>query len=190
MGSADSCDHPTRVAAAVWRDPGTRPFAHCLYRFERDCASATGAGGRGQRGTHRGDFGDVNVGIATFQEAFIAERQHTMLHAIENLLIKQRIELLPRLRELDKRVERVELALRQQVAVVLKNYAGRLPPHMLEKANERIQTAAKRTPSSNSLSTGNCTDVLSTVICVSFRTSSSARVFGPVSRRGSQTRRR
>ena len=77
-------------------------------------------------------------------EAFIAERQHTMLQAIENLLIKQRIDLVPRLRELDERVERVELALRKQVAVILEDDAGRLPPHVLQKADERIHTAAKK----------------------------------------------
>ena len=77
-------------------------------------------------------------------EAFIAERQHTLLEAIENLLIKQRIDLLPRLRELDERVERVELALREQVAVILEDDAERLPPHVSQKADTRIQAAARK----------------------------------------------
>ena len=77
-------------------------------------------------------------------EAFIAERQHTFLEAIENLLIKQRIDLLPRLRELDQRVERVELALREQVAAILEDDAERLPPHVSQKADTRIQAAARK----------------------------------------------
>lgn len=79
-------------------------------------------------------------------EAFIAERQHTLLEAIENLLIKQRIDLLPHLRELDERVERVELALRELVAVVLEDDADRLPPHVSQKADTRIQAAARKNP--------------------------------------------
>ena len=77
-------------------------------------------------------------------EAFIAERQHTLLEAIENLLIKQRIDLLPRLRELDERVERVELTLREQVAVILEDDSERLPPHVSQKADTRIQAAARK----------------------------------------------
>ena len=77
-------------------------------------------------------------------EAFITERQHTLLEAIENLLIKQRIDLLPLLRELDERVERVELALRERVSVVLEDDADRLPPHVAQKADSRIQAAARK----------------------------------------------
>ena len=77
-------------------------------------------------------------------EAFIAERQRTLLEAIENLLIKERIDLSPRLRELDERVEAVELALRKHVAATLEDDAERLPPHVLQKADTRIQDAAKK----------------------------------------------
>ena len=77
-------------------------------------------------------------------DAFIAERQRTLLEAIENLLIKERIDLSPRLRELDERVEAVELALRKHVAATLEDDAERLPPHVLQKADTRIQDAAKK----------------------------------------------
>ena len=77
-------------------------------------------------------------------EAFIAERQRTLLEAIENLLIKERIDLSPRLRELDERVEAVELGLRKHVAATLEDDAERLPPHVLQKANTRIQDGAKK----------------------------------------------
>ena len=77
-------------------------------------------------------------------EAFIAERQRTLLEAIENLLVKARIDLSPQLRELDERVEGIELSLREQVVATLEDDAGRLPPHVLQKADERIQAAAKK----------------------------------------------
>ena len=77
-------------------------------------------------------------------EAFIVERQRTLLEAIENLLIKERIDLLPQLRELDERVEAIELALRGQVVATLEDDAERLPPHVLQRADERIQAAARR----------------------------------------------
>ena len=56
-------------------------------------------------------------------EAFIVERQRTLLEAIENLLIKERIDLSPQLRELDERVEAIELALRGQVVAILEDDA-------------------------------------------------------------------
>ena len=77
-------------------------------------------------------------------EAFIAERQRTLLEAIENLLIKERIDLSPQLRELDEQVEGIELALREQMVATLEDDAERLPPHVLQKADERIQVAAKK----------------------------------------------
>ena len=77
-------------------------------------------------------------------EAFIVERQRTLLEAIENLLIKERIDLSPQLRELDEQVEGVELALRKQVVATLENEAERLPPHVLQKADNRIRAAAKK----------------------------------------------
>ena len=64
--------------------------------------------------------------------------------AIENLLIKERIDLSPQLRELDQRVEAIELALRTLVVEALGNDSGRLPPHVGQKADERIQAAAKK----------------------------------------------
>ena len=45
-------------------------------------------------------------------EAFLAERQRTLQDAIEDLLVKERLDLPPQLRELDAQVEAVELTLR------------------------------------------------------------------------------
>ena len=77
-------------------------------------------------------------------EAFIVERQRTLLEAIENLLIKERIDLSPHLRELDVRVEGIELALRDQVVATLEDDPVRLPPHVLKNVADRIQAAAKK----------------------------------------------
>ena len=77
-------------------------------------------------------------------EAFIVERQRTLLEAIENLLIKERIDLSPHLRELDVRVEGIELALRDQVVATLEDDPVRLPPHVLKNVDDRIQAAAKK----------------------------------------------
>jgi hypothetical protein len=77
-------------------------------------------------------------------EAFISERQRTLLEAIENLLIKERLDLSPQLRELDEQVENVELALRTRISETLGGDPARLPPHVNQKAQERIVSAAKK----------------------------------------------
>lgn len=77
-------------------------------------------------------------------EAFIAERQRTIQEAIENLLIKQRLDLSPRLRELDQRIEQVELGLRRVIDQTLGGDPSRLPSHVRRKAGERVQRALKR----------------------------------------------
>lgn len=77
-------------------------------------------------------------------EAFIAERQRTILEAIENLLIKERLDLSPLLRELDQDVEKTELLLRKCIISTLGNDTGRLPSHIAQKLEETIQRAAKK----------------------------------------------
>ena len=77
-------------------------------------------------------------------EAFIAERQRTILEAIENLLIKAPLDLKPSLRELDQVIETVELDLRRSVASSLDNDPDRLPPHVAQRIDGMIQRAAKK----------------------------------------------
>jgi hypothetical protein len=79
-------------------------------------------------------------------EAFLAERQRTIQDAIEDLLVKERLDLPPRLRELDGAIEEVELGLRRVIAAGLDGVGDGLPPHVRQKADERIQAAAKRNP--------------------------------------------
>jgi hypothetical protein len=77
-------------------------------------------------------------------EAFIAERQRTFQEAIEVLLIKERIDLPPRLRELDEKIEYVELSLRTAIVGVLMGDYAQLPSHISQRAEERIEHAAKK----------------------------------------------
>jgi hypothetical protein len=77
-------------------------------------------------------------------EAFLAERQRTLQDAIEDLLVKERLDLPPKLRELDSQIEQVELALRHSIHEALDGDAAQLPPHIAQKIDERIQTAAKK----------------------------------------------
>ena len=77
-------------------------------------------------------------------EAFIAERQRTVQDAIENLFIKERLDLPPQLRDLDAATEQVELILRKTVETTLSNDASHLPHHVLQTVDERIARAVKK----------------------------------------------
>lgn len=77
-------------------------------------------------------------------EEFIAERQKTLQEAIENLLVKERLDLPANLRELDAEVEAIELALRRVIVAALDNDPVLLPPHIQVKINERTERAAKK----------------------------------------------
>ena len=79
-------------------------------------------------------------------EAFLTERQRTLQEAIEDLLIKERLDLSPQLRELDAQVEAIELALRGLVVEVLGGDAANLPPHVLQKTDQRVRAASKKNP--------------------------------------------
>ncbi len=79
-------------------------------------------------------------------EEFISERQRTLQDAIENLLVKERLDLAPQIRELDERLEKVEIGLRTVIHEVLKGDANLLPSHVVQKINGRINQAAKKNP--------------------------------------------
>ena len=79
-------------------------------------------------------------------EAFLTERQRTLQEAIEDLLVKERLDLAPQLRELDGQIETMELAFRRLIVQVLDDDAGKLPPHVRQKIDERIQAASKKGP--------------------------------------------
>lgn len=77
-------------------------------------------------------------------EAFISERQRTIQNAIENLLVKERLDLPPGLRELDEEVEAVELRLRDEVDRALEGDVSLIPPHIGQHVDRRIEQAIKR----------------------------------------------
>lgn len=77
---------------------------------------------------------------------FIMERQRSIQEAIENLLVKERIDLPPALRALDERIERVELGLRALILEGLENDVTRVPSHIAQKVEERVQSAIRKGP--------------------------------------------
>ena len=77
-------------------------------------------------------------------ENFISERQRTLQNSIENLLVKERFDLPPDLRELDASVEDIELRLRSDIAARLSAESGELPQHVLQKVQERVQRATQK----------------------------------------------
>lgn len=77
-------------------------------------------------------------------EASIAEHKRTIIEAVENLLIKEKLHPSIILRELDRSIEETELSLRQIIAEALVNDPEQLPPHIAQKLDESIQEAAKK----------------------------------------------
>ena len=76
--------------------------------------------------------------------AFLNERARTLQEAIEDLLIKERLDLSPRLRELDARVEAIELALRDLIDDTVTSNAATLPHHVIQRIEERIERAIRK----------------------------------------------
>lgn len=79
-------------------------------------------------------------------EDFIVERQRTLLEAIESLLIKERLDLSPHLRELDAGIEEVELEIRKVISDALDQDISLVPRHVQDKLEDRIQRAARKNP--------------------------------------------
>ena len=75
---------------------------------------------------------------------FITARQRTIRAAIESLLVKERLDLDPPLRELDEKVERVELRLRTLVDERLEGDFGLLPNKVQDDVTERINRAVRK----------------------------------------------
>ena len=83
---------------------------------------------------------------ASDYEDFLTERQRTLQEAIEDLLVKERLDLPPQLRELDAQIEAIELALRGLIGDVLGGETTKLPPHVRQKIADRLQAATKKNP--------------------------------------------
>lgn len=87
----------------------------------------------------------VPFGRAEFEE-FLAERQRTVLGALDVLLIKGRLDLSPDLREMDRRIEAVELLLRVLIAERLDNDVAALPSRVKERIDERYAAVRRKQP--------------------------------------------
>ncbi len=77
---------------------------------------------------------------------FLEDRRRTILQATEDLLIKQRIGLPPLLRDLDEKVEHIELAIRLCLVETLGEDTRALPGNLFRKVDERISKAATNDP--------------------------------------------
>jgi hypothetical protein len=81
---------------------------------------------------------------------FINERKRTILDAIENICIKELTSIPPVLRELDDKIESVELNLRELIASVYKTTDMKqkefLPSHLLSKIDQRLKRELKSNP--------------------------------------------
>ena len=77
-------------------------------------------------------------------EAFLKDRRRTIQEAIEELLVKERLDLSPRLHELDAQVEAVELAIRDLVKDAVTGNDAALPHHVLQKIEDRIGKALSK----------------------------------------------
>lgn len=77
-------------------------------------------------------------------EAFILERQRTIFNAIETLLVKERVDLPPHLRDLDEKIEKIEINLRKLIDDALAGVVDDLPSHVRQKAEGRIQAALRK----------------------------------------------
>ena len=84
-------------------------------------------------------------------EEFLDERLRTLQEAIEDLLIKERLDLSPQLRELDAEIEAIELQLRGLISGALDDDATKLPPHVNDKISNRIQAVLKKNPALDSI---------------------------------------
>ena len=77
-------------------------------------------------------------------EEFIEERQRTIRAAIEEHLMRRRIDLPPDLKRLDEEIEEVEIGIRKRIDTVLEGDVGRLPSHVANRVDERLQRAVRK----------------------------------------------
>lgn len=80
---------------------------------------------------------------------FISERERTVKEYLQSNIIEDNLNLPPQLKELDIKIEDVELQLRDIIADSIneERYGELIPPHIIEKVSKRIQTTLKKNPS-------------------------------------------
>lgn len=86
-------------------------------------------------------------------DAFLLERLNTIRDAIENMLIKETIEIPVALQALNKNIEDVELNIRKLIldkySNELDDYKSATPSHIQEKVEKRIISSIKKKPGLN-----------------------------------------
>lgn len=79
-------------------------------------------------------------------EEFLNERQETIRESIRDMFVHDRVDLSPDLRELDGRIEAVELKLRGHIVQTTGGDEARLPPHIQVRIKERIDRVLNKQP--------------------------------------------
>jgi hypothetical protein len=79
-------------------------------------------------------------------EEFLQERQRTIQAAIEDLLIKERLDLAPQLRDLDDKIETIELAIRAAIVKGFDSDHDRVPNDVRQRIDDRLNVAARKNP--------------------------------------------
>ncbi|NLT69047.1 MAG: hypothetical protein GXX84_20875, partial [Acidobacteria bacterium] len=79
-------------------------------------------------------------------EEFITFRQQSIQEAIQELLIKQRLQLPPKIREFDQQLEKIELDLRELITRALNHEFSKVPTHIQQKLKDRLLTANRKNP--------------------------------------------
>ena len=92
-----------------------------------------------------------NFTVDDFKE-FIHERKNTIIDAIYNMFINQKVELPEHLKRLDNEIEDIELSLRQfiidKLSVVTKeDIKEKIPSNIYDKMTQKINRERKRNPS-------------------------------------------
>jgi hypothetical protein len=84
---------------------------------------------------------------------FLIERQETIRDAIENLLIKEKLDIPVALKSLNDTIEKIELRLRDIIITTFgdefEHYKKATPGHTQEKVEKRIASELKKKPGLN-----------------------------------------
>jgi len=86
---------------------------------------------------------------------FLEERKQSILQAIKDKIIDNKIEFPPNLKKLDDGITKVELAIRNKITEILENngtdnpYKHFIPSHIQQKVDERIKNQMKKNPALN-----------------------------------------
>jgi len=83
-------------------------------------------------------------------DEFLFERQESIRNAIDNQLIKEKVEIPLALQKLNDEVETIEMKMRQILIAKLngtdETYETFIPQHIQEKVNKRISTELRKKP--------------------------------------------